>query len=76
MLDRVRIRMFYVTSSNISIILWLSVLLLEESRVPGEKHRPVASLWQTLSHNVASSTPRLSEIRTHNVSGYKHWLHN
>ena len=36
MLDRVRIRMFYVTSSNISIILWLSVLLLEESRVPGE----------------------------------------
>jgi hypothetical protein len=25
--------------------------------------------WQTLSHNVVSSTPRLSGIRTHNVSG-------
>jgi hypothetical protein len=25
---------------------------------PGENHRPVASHWQTLSHNVESSTPR------------------
>ena len=24
---------------------------------PGENHRPVASHWQTLSHNVVSSTP-------------------
>jgi len=24
-----------------------------------EKHQPVASHWQTLSHNVVSSTPRL-----------------
>ena len=29
-------------------------------------HRPAASYWQTLSHNVVSSTPRLSGIRTHN----------
>jgi hypothetical protein len=35
-----------------------SVLLIEETGVPGEKHRPVASHWQTLSHNVVSSTPR------------------
>jgi hypothetical protein len=34
-----------------------------------------ASHWQTLSHNVTSSTPRLSGIRTHNVSGDMHWLH-
>jgi hypothetical protein len=26
----------------------------------GENHRPVASHWQTLSHNVVLSTPRLS----------------
>jgi len=26
-------------------------------------------------HNVVSSTPRLSRIRTHNVSGDKHQLH-
>ena len=27
-------------------------VLVEETRVPGENHRPVASHWQTLSHNV------------------------
>jgi hypothetical protein len=31
--------------------------------------------WQTLSHNVVSSTLRLSKIRTHNISGDKHRLH-
>jgi len=28
-----------------------------------------------LYHNVVSSTPCLSGIRTCNVSGYRHWLH-
>jgi hypothetical protein len=28
-----------------------------EHRVRGENHRPVASHWQTLSHNIVSSTP-------------------
>jgi hypothetical protein len=37
-------------------------------RVDGENHRPAASHRQTLSHNVASSTPRLIGVRTHNVS--------
>jgi hypothetical protein len=32
----------------------ISVLLVEET---GESHRPVASHWRTLSHNVVSSTP-------------------
>ena len=32
--------------------------LMEETGVPGENHRPVASLLQTLSHNVVSNTPR------------------
>ena len=45
---------------NISAISWQSVFF---GGVPGENHR------QTSLHNVVSSTPRLSGIRTHNVSG-------
>jgi hypothetical protein len=43
--------------------------------VPGENHRPAASYWQTLSHNIESSTLHLSRIRTHNASGDRHWLY-
>jgi len=49
---------FNATFNNNSVILWWSVLLVEEIGVPGENHRPEASHWQTLSHNVVSSTPR------------------
>ena len=59
--------------NNISDISWRSVLLVKETGVPGENHRPVAS--QTLSHNVVSSTPCLTLIPTLNVSGDMHWLH-
>jgi len=34
---------FNVTFSNILAILWLSVLLVEETGVPGKNHRPVTS---------------------------------
>ena len=44
---------FNATFNNISVISWRSVLL-EEIR---ENHQSVASHWQTLSHNVVSSTP-------------------
>ena len=60
------------TFNNISVLLWPSVLLVEETGVPGENHRPGASHWQTLSHNVVSRSPRLSGDRTHNVSGDRH----
>jgi len=43
------------TFNNISVISWLSVLLVDETK---EIHRPVASHWQTLSRNVVSSTTR------------------
>ena len=46
------------TFYNISVISWLSVLLIEEIGVPGDNHRPAASLYQTSSHNVVSSTLR------------------
>jgi hypothetical protein len=70
--------MLNTTFNNISAILCQSVLLVEEIRVPGENHRPVACHRQTLSLNVVSSTPYLntmSGIRTHNVSGDRHILH-
>jgi hypothetical protein len=57
---------------NISVISWRSVLLGEEIGVPGENHRLAASHSQTLTHNVLSSTPRLSVIRAHNISDYRH----
>jgi hypothetical protein len=50
------VMMFNTTFNNISVISWWSVLLMEESRVPGENHQSVASHGQTLSHNVVSST--------------------
>ena len=48
---------FTATFNNISVIPWWSVLLVEETRGHREKPRPVVSHWQTLSHNVLSSTP-------------------
>jgi len=60
------------TFNNISVISWRSVLLVEETGVHGETHRPVVSHCQTLLHNVVSITPRLSGVRTHNFSGDRH----
>ena len=69
--------MFYATFSNISVMSWRSAfLLVEETGVPRENYRPVASHWQALSQCDVSSTPRLSVIRTHNVSGGMHRLHS
>ena len=45
------------TFNNLLAISWGSVLLVEETREPGENHRPVARHRQTLSHNGVSSTP-------------------
>jgi len=59
---------FNATLNNISAISWRSVLMVEETRVPGENHRPVASHWQTLSYNVVCSTPRL--IPNYNCKQY------
>jgi hypothetical protein len=43
--------------NDISVLLWRSGLLVEETGVPGENHRPTICHRQTLSHNMASSTP-------------------
>jgi hypothetical protein len=66
---------FNGTFNNISVISWRSVLLAEETGVARENHWTVASHWQTLSHNVVSSTPCMIGSRTNNISGDRHWLH-
>jgi len=38
-----RVMVFNDTFNNISVISWRSVLLVEETGVPGKKHPPVAS---------------------------------
>ena len=43
-LFRVRVMIVNATFNNISDISWQSVLLMEETGVPGENHRPVTSI--------------------------------
>ena len=45
------------TFNNFSVTSWLSVLLVEETGVPGENHQPAANHRQNLSHIVALSRP-------------------
>ena len=53
-----RLIVFNTTFNNISVISWGSVLLMEETSVTEENDRPATCHWQTLSHNVVSSTFR------------------
>ena len=39
---------FNATFNNISVISWQPVLLVKETGVPGESHRPVANHCRTL----------------------------
>jgi hypothetical protein len=41
---RVRVMVFNVTFTYISVISWRPVLLVEETGIPGENHRHAASL--------------------------------
>ena len=49
---RVILMVFNATFNNISVISWWSILLVQETGVPGGNHRPAANNWQTVSHNV------------------------
>jgi predicted thioredoxin/glutaredoxin len=43
---------FNVTFNNISAISWQSVLLVEETGIPEEIHRPVVSHWHTANFSI------------------------
>ena len=55
------------TFNNISVISWWSVLLVEEIGVSRETNDLSEVNDKLLSHNVVSSRPCLSGVRTHNV---------
>ena len=65
---------FNTTFNNISVTSWWSIVLMKETGVPGENHRPTPNYWQALSHTVVSVTPRLSSIITHNCSDDRHCI--
>ena len=56
--------MEYGVSRHFQQYLSYFVAVISIGGVLGENHRPATSHWPSLSHTVASSTPRLSEIRT------------
>ena len=58
---------FNATFNNISVISWESVLLMEETGVPGENHRPVTDkLYHIAIYSMYST------FLIHKVTGWKH----
>jgi hypothetical protein len=65
MIKRLGSIVFNATFNNICVISWQSVLLVEESEVHGEHHRPATSHLQTLSHYAMKQIACESHVKIH-----------
>ena len=66
---------FNATFNNISVTLWQSVILVGETGLSREIHRPIASDWQILSHKVSSPSRHEQDSNSQLQLPYDHYYY-